>query len=60
MSQKTEFHNLQKPDDGLFRKLAEGQCAAVPLPPTPAGARASVWLVPHVPGLLASQLEVVR
>ena len=23
-SQKAEFHNLQKPDDGLFRELAEG------------------------------------
>jgi unsaturated pyranuronate lyase len=24
MSQKAEFHNLQKPDDGLLRELAEG------------------------------------
>ena len=24
MSQKAEFHNLQKPDDGLARELAEG------------------------------------
>jgi unsaturated pyranuronate lyase len=24
MSQKAEFHNLQKPDDGLPRELAEG------------------------------------
>jgi quercetin dioxygenase-like cupin family protein len=24
MSQKAEFHNLQKPDDGLYRELAEG------------------------------------
>ena len=24
MSQKSEFHNLDKPDDGLFRELAAG------------------------------------
>jgi len=24
MSQKAEFHNLQKPDDGLYRELADG------------------------------------
>jgi hypothetical protein len=24
MSQKAEFHNLHKPDDGLFRDLTEG------------------------------------
>ena len=24
MSQKAEFHNLQKPEDGLLRELAEG------------------------------------
>ena len=24
MSQKAEFHNLQQPDDGLLRELAEG------------------------------------
>ena len=24
MSQKAEFHNLQKPDDGLLRELAKG------------------------------------
>ncbi len=50
MSQKAEFHNLQRPDDGLLRELAEGVTTRIF-----AGEQAMlsvVTMAPHAQGTL--------